>query len=635
MNCKSAVRRPSWFHQFAPGFRLQSLLLLLSALFLLAADPVSAVNLVLDPAVDGSGAVAELINAINTANACGSPTTVNLFPNGVYTLCAPDNWEYGPNGLPQISANITINGNGAIIQRQTNSPNFRFFYVSSGLSYNSKYYSGLPAGSLTLLNLTLSGGMAQGGNGAGQGGGGAGMGGAIFNQGAVSLTNVNITDCAAAGGSCLTNGPAGGGGGIGQDASGFQGGGFGGTPAGTGGKGGGAASTGGGGGGGFRPADNGTAATSSSGGIGGGLGGLARSGDGGNGGFLGSMGGGGKGGAYGYGGKSGSGGGGIGGGGAHGNFNGADGNGGFGGGGGGGGEFGGAGGFGGGGGSGNGGSPAGFSAGNGNPEDQGGGGGSGLGGAIFNHRGSLCLVNCTLTANLAQGGNGFDAEGMSILYGGVGGSGYGGAIFNLNGAVALSGCTLVSNSVLPGATATLVYDSQINSVPMDVPTGGANGGALYNLAYGNKIEDGSASLATVSLANSLLADSFGANNDLVNNEIDGNHANTATVTFANNNLVMTSGSLHNASCSGVPCGAVCGNPPSWSSPAVAITLVACHPVLSWSTNFPGCTLLSTPALPATPGAWAPVSCSAGVASGQYIVPDTAATGNTFYRLALP
>jgi hypothetical protein len=635
MNCAPVVPGPPCLRRPHSSFRVPSVLLFLNALFLLAASPVSAVSLVQNPAVNNHAAVAELIIAINTANVCGSPTTINLYPNGVYTLSSPNNWEYGPNGLPQISSSVTINGGGATIQRRAGSPNFRLFYVSGGLSYNSKTGAGLPAGALTLLNLTLSGGVAQGGNGVGQAGGGTGMGGAIFNQGVLCLTNVTVTDCTAIGGNCLTNGPGGGGGGIGQNASGFQGGGFGCSFAGVGGNGGNSASTGGGGGGGFRPADNGSTATSSTGGVGGGKGGLARSGDGGNGGFLGSMGGGGKGGAYGYGGKSGSGGGGIGGGGGHGNFNGADGNGGFGGGGGGGGDTGGAGGFGGGGGSGNSGSPGGFAAGNGNPEDQGGGGGGGLGGAIFNHRGSLCLVNCTLTGNTAGGGNGFDAQGISLTFGGVGGSGYGGAIFNLNGAVSLGGCTLVSNSVTPGATATLVYDSQYNSVPMDVPTGGANGGALYNLAYGNKIEDGSASVATVSLTNSLLANSLGSTSDLVNNEIDGNHPNTATVGFFTNNLVLTSSVLHNATCSGESCGAVCGNPPSGSSPAVAIALVANHPILSWSTNFEGCTLQSTPAFPAASGAWNPVSCSAGVASGQYVVPDTAAAGNTFYRLALP
>jgi hypothetical protein len=608
----------------------------------LASGPASALDLSQDPAANNSAAVTELISALKSANASSTPFTINLFSNGVYILTQPDNWEYGPNGLPQISGNLTINGRGATIQRAANSPNFRFFYVSGGLSHGQKAGTGLPAGTLALMNLTLNGGSAKGGDGAGQGGGGAGMGGAIFNQGTLALTGVTITDSTAMGGNCITNGTAGGGGGMGQDANCSQGGGFGGPFAGVGGQGGNSGKGGGGGGGGFRPGDYGSAANATSAGVGGGLGQLAHTGDGGNGGSLGISGGGANGGCFGYGGcgvggngKQSGGGGGVGGGGGHGGFSGADGNGGFGGGGGGGGENGGFGGFGGGGGSGNGGSAGGFAAGNGNPEDQGGGGGGGLGGAIFNHRGSLVLVNCMLTANVAQGGNGFDAEGMSILYGGVGGSGYGGAIFNLNGAVSLNGSTIVSNYTIPGGTTTWDYDSQNNPVLTTLPTGGANGGALYNLAYGNKIEDGSASIATVCLTNTLLADSIGSVNDLANNEINGNQTNTATVSFCTNNLVMTSSNLHSATCSGAPAGALCALPPDGTSPAVAITLVANHPVLSWSTNFDGCTLQSTGAFPAAPGSWTPISCTPGVVSGQYVIPDTSATKNAFYRLALP
>ncbi|HXD01474.1 MAG TPA: hypothetical protein VN048_19215 [Verrucomicrobiae bacterium] len=637
MNCNlSATRAITPLPLTAPLTARRAFLLCALALCAFASRPASALNLSCDPSVNNAAAVAELVNAIKSANACGSPSTINLFSNGIYMLTKPDNWEYGPNGLPQISGSLTINGQGATIQRGSNSPDFRFFYISGGLSYNAKAGAGLPAGALALVNLTLSGGAIQGGNGVGQGGGGAGMGGALFNQGVLVLTNVTITGSTAIGGSCLTNSTAGGGGGMGQDASGFQGGGFGGSFVGVGGHGGNGAATGGGGGGGFLPGDNGLAATSSVGGLGGGLGQLARSGDGGNGGYLGNAGSGGKGGAYGFGGKNGgAGGGGIGGGGAHGSYNGTDGSGGFGGGGGGGGNSGGAGGFAAGGGSGNGGSMGGFAAGNGNPEDQGGGGGGGLGGAIFNHRGSLTLVNCTLTANAAQGGNGFDAQGISILYGGVSGSAYGGAIFNLNGSVSLTSSTIISNYTIPGSTATVTFDSQDNPVLTEVPTGGANGGALYNLAYGNKIEDGSASIATVCVANTLLADSFGSSSDLANNEIDGSHANIATVSFSTNNLVMASGNLHNAACTGASCGALCALPPCGPSPAVSITLVANHPVLFWSTNFDGCTLQSTTAFPAAPGSWTPMSCNPGVAAGQYVIPDPAATGNKFYRLALP
>src|ERR1035441_9344394 len=73
------------------------------------AKATSVVNLAINPAVNNTAAVAELVTAIRTASSSGVPTTINLFSNGVYTLTQPDNYEYGPNGLPQISGDITIN----------------------------------------------------------------------------------------------------------------------------------------------------------------------------------------------------------------------------------------------------------------------------------------------------------------------------------------------------------------------------------------------------------------------------------------------------------------------------------------------------------------------------------------------
>lgn len=63
-----------------------------------------------------------------------------------------------------------------------------------------------------------------------------------------------------------------------------------------------------------------------------------------------------------------------------------------------------------------------------------GGGGAGLGGAIFNHGGTLTIINSTLVGNTASGGTGFAA-----------GIGLGGAIFNLNGTVLLTNATLAFN----------------------------------------------------------------------------------------------------------------------------------------------------------------------------------------------
>src|SRR4051812_35853162 len=115
-----------------------------------------------------------LLDAINIANNSDGPDTIVL-EDMTYKLDKVDNYWYGSNGLPAISSDITIEGNQAKIER-TGGPNFRFFYVSHVL------YGGLPTGRLTLKNLKLQGGVANGGDG-GQGGGGLGAGGAIFNQG--------------------------------------------------------------------------------------------------------------------------------------------------------------------------------------------------------------------------------------------------------------------------------------------------------------------------------------------------------------------------------------------------------------------------------------------------------------------
>lgn len=99
-------------------------------------------------------------------------------------LTQADNYWYGPNGLPPISSAITIVGDpgGSIIKRSSASgtPPFRIFYIGGGESlakYNSAIYANLPGhGSLTLQNLTVENGLAQGGSGAGNGGGGGALG---------------------------------------------------------------------------------------------------------------------------------------------------------------------------------------------------------------------------------------------------------------------------------------------------------------------------------------------------------------------------------------------------------------------------------------------------------------------------
>ena len=180
------------------------------------------------PATFNPTDTAGLIAALQAANAAPNDTTIiNLRAGFTYTLEQPDNYWYGPNGLPPIDSNVFIHGNGATLARDQSpgTPNFRMFYVSGGME--------LPHGSLNMDNVTLEGGVAQGGN-SGFGGGGMGAGGAIFNQGALNLIDVTLTQNVARGGSSGLSSAGDGGGGMGGDSplTSLAGGGFGGSLAG-------------------------------------------------------------------------------------------------------------------------------------------------------------------------------------------------------------------------------------------------------------------------------------------------------------------------------------------------------------------------------------------------------------------
>lgn len=218
---------------------------------------------------------ADLRTAITTANTNGQIDTINITSNIILG-----------GVLPEISdtSGLTVQGNGYTVSGDANgngrndSGDIRVFFVRSG--------------TLTLQNLTIANGRAQGGNGGGGGnaggggGGGAGLGGGLFiNSGNITLVNVNFVGNQAIGG----NGGAGGGsigqgsggtGGYGGDGNFGSGGGGGGGGTNVGGDGGLGGFGGGGAGGGDSVADPGTGGTGgfvggngSSGGAGGGAGG--------------------------------------------------------------------------------------------------------------------------------------------------------------------------------------------------------------------------------------------------------------------------------------------------------------------------------------------------------------------------
>jgi hypothetical protein len=494
---------------------------------LVVADSASNPALTTAAEPGGSGASADCAGEVSGS---GSPYTIELGHAQTYTLSAVDNYWFGPDGLPPISDTVTIAGNGSTITRSSApaTPDFRFFYVSGGLS-------GIPAGNLTLQDLELSGGVAQGGASQ-EGGGGAGMGGAIFDQGALSLERATLDSNSAAGGA-LAAGFAYGGAGIGASASAStdDGTGFGGAaPGANGGAGapGSLTSTAGGGGGGFRSSDPGSGANGGGAGGFGGAGGSTVGNDGGgpagaggdgggSGGVIGGTTGSCAGGDFGAGGEDGSpcapavggGGGGVGGGGAR--SAGGGGGGGFGGGGGPGGLTGGDGGFGGGGGAVGG--TAGF--GGGTPLNDGqneGGGGAGMGGAVFSLFGQVTIDDSTLANNAATGGT-IDTSG----------DGLGGAIFNVDGSVSLSFSTIASNTASGGSPA---------------------GGGIYNLGYGNTIASGGPTAATVSVANSIVYGNTGVSggeDDLSENDVNGSHDNLSSADLGGTGTNFVSG-LHTA-----------------------------------------------------------------------------------------
>lgn len=123
---------------------------------------------------------AQLVADINQANLNGGPNTITLSANVQLTAANNIDMADGANGLPVIAAGdqLTLVGNGYTIARSSTAA-FRLLTVAQGAS-------------LTLENVTLTGGLAQGS-------GAAAEGGAIYNQGMLTLQNVKVTNNTAQG----------------------------------------------------------------------------------------------------------------------------------------------------------------------------------------------------------------------------------------------------------------------------------------------------------------------------------------------------------------------------------------------------------------------------------------------------
>lgn len=287
----SRARALFWLSRVLSGAALA-----LAAFFLISVHRAEAETI---PVPCGVAGAPMLQSAIFDANANADQTRIELAPHCTYAYTHPYSGRYGfwygPAALPAIASPVTIVGNGATIKRAADATDrFRLFFVGADPAAPATLNYATPgAGTLTLRNLTLRNGYAQGGSSS-RGGGGGGFGGAIYNQGKLILDGVTATGNRAVGGDSgqyYADGSAhSGGGGIGADSVGTDGGGFGGgaTFPGT--------STGdttnqdpvSGGGGGFRPSENGTGGAGGGPGTGlagrGGRGPFRGGGDGGNGG---------------------------------------------------------------------------------------------------------------------------------------------------------------------------------------------------------------------------------------------------------------------------------------------------------------------------------------------------------------
>jgi hypothetical protein len=118
--------------------------------------------------------IGALIEAIDVANNNGEADILNLAAGCTYTLTVVNNDVNGPNGLPSINSEMTVNGNETTITRDSDDV-FRILHVAAG-------------GDLVLNRLTVSHGQAC-----------AGIcmqianGGGIYNAGTLELADSTVT----------------------------------------------------------------------------------------------------------------------------------------------------------------------------------------------------------------------------------------------------------------------------------------------------------------------------------------------------------------------------------------------------------------------------------------------------------
>src|SRR5262249_36630505 len=93
-----------------------------------------------------AGTADELVAAINTANSTPEADTIVLTHDILLTTPPEIHPVEGNSGLPSITSDITIQGEGFLIARTDNAPEFRIMRVGQN-------------GSLTIVNLTILDGL--------------------------------------------------------------------------------------------------------------------------------------------------------------------------------------------------------------------------------------------------------------------------------------------------------------------------------------------------------------------------------------------------------------------------------------------------------------------------------------------
>jgi hypothetical protein len=186
---------PQWLHQLGTALAGVALALTLSYSALQAAEITITSD---DPAIDANGKCS-LIEAIVNANAdaavhadcpAGEEADTIILEEESYILEEADNVDaQGANGLPIITSEIMIEGNGAQIVREEEAPPFRILAVAE-------------SGDLTLNALTINGGYLDPSLGTDI------FGAGIFNDGGkVTLTHSTIQNNEGVdGGGALFNG---------------------------------------------------------------------------------------------------------------------------------------------------------------------------------------------------------------------------------------------------------------------------------------------------------------------------------------------------------------------------------------------------------------------------------------------